>query len=215
MAKRRSNGDGLLRKRSDGRWEQRLTIGTQADGKPQFKYFYGKTQKEAKDKAKAFLKERDDGLTTEDITFGKWATIWFRDYQKRVEKSTQDGYKYTLRKLVDYFGEMPLRSIKAIHVEQFLQKMQEEGKSSSYLAKMRGMLYQVLNKAEANDYIRKNPVRFAEKMRSTGEKKPKEAFTAEEVQLMMLHLPVDKIGISIRVMLGTGLRSQELLAGRR
>ncbi len=212
MAKRRSNGDGLLRKRSDGRWEQRLTIGTQADGKPQFKYFYGKTQKEAKDKAKAFLKEQDDGLTTEDITFGKWATIWFRDYQKRVEKSTQDGYKYTLRKLIDYFGEMPLRSIKAIHVEQFLQKMQEEGKSSSYLAKMRGMLYQVLNKAEANDYIRKNPVRFAEKMRGTGEKKPKEAFTAEEVQLMMLHLPVDKIGISIRVMLGTGLRSQELLA---
>ena len=212
MAKRRSNGDGMLRKRSDGRWEQRLTLGTQANGKPQFKYFYGKTQKEVKDKVKAYQKEAEEGLVSEDITFEKWANMWFNDYHKRLEKSTQDGYRYTLRKLIAFFGDMQLRSIKTLHVEQFLQQMQDEGKSSSYLAKMRGMLFQVMNRAEANDYIRKNPVRFAEKMRTTEPKKAKDAFTSEEVQLMMKYLPVDKIGISIRVMLGTGLRSQELLA---
>lgn len=74
------------------------------------------------------------------------------------------------------------------------------------------MLYQIFHKAEANDLVRKNPVRFAEKMRSTGPKQRKEAFTAEEVRLLMMKLPYDKMGMSIRLMLGTGMRSQELLA---
>lgn len=73
------------------------------------------------------------------------------------------------------------------------------------------MLYQIFNKAEANDLITKNPVRFAERMRK-GPKKRKEAFTAEEVQLLMNKLPQNRIGWSIRLMLATGMRTQELLA---
>lgn len=212
MAKRRSNGDGTLRKRSDGRWEARAQIGFQADGKPKFKCFYGKTQKEVKEKLKAFNKEMDDGLVTEDMTFEQWATIWFEDYKKRLERSTQEGYRYTLRKLVEHFGKMKLKTIKTMHVEQYLQQMKDDGLSSSYIAKLRGLLFQILNKAEANDFIRKNPVRFAEKMKNDGPTKKKESFTVEEVQLLMKHLPYDRIGLSIRVMLGTGLRGQELLA---
>lgn len=74
------------------------------------------------------------------------------------------------------------------------------------------MLYQIFHKAEANDLVRKNPVRFADKMRSREPTKRKEAFTAEEVKLLMEKLPKDRIGISIRLLLGTGMRSQELLA---
>ena len=99
-----------------------------------------------------------------------------------------------------------------MHVEQYLQQMQDEGKSSSYLSKLRGMLFQVMNRAEANDLIRKNPVRFAEKMRNNGPVKEKDSFSAEEVHRLMQYLPFDRIGLSIRVMLGTGLRSQEMLA---
>ena len=88
----------------------------------------------------------------------------------------------------------------------------EDGKSDSTLAKCRGMLYQIMNKAEANDLIRKNPVRFAEKMKSTGLKRPKDAFTADEVTLLMKQLPDDRMGWSIRLMLATGMRMQEILA---
>ena len=38
MAKR-SNGEGSLRKRKDGRWEARLMIGYRDDGKPNIKVF--------------------------------------------------------------------------------------------------------------------------------------------------------------------------------
>ena len=53
---------------------------------------------------------------------------------------------------------------------------------------------------------------FADKMRARGPVKEKDAFTADEVQRLMAQLPEDRIGWSIRLLLGTGMRTQELLA---
>ena len=45
MAKRRANGEGSIRKRADGRWEGRYTVGHDPKtGKQQFKNVLGKTQ---------------------------------------------------------------------------------------------------------------------------------------------------------------------------
>ena len=44
-----------------------------------------------------------------------------------------------------------------------------------------------------------------------GPPKRKEAFTADEVRHLMENLPEDKIGWSIRLLLATGMRTQELL----
>ena len=70
----------------------------------------------------------------------------------------------------------------------------------------------VFQKAEANDLVRRNPVRLAEKMRASGTAKRKEAFTTAEVAHLMKVLPDDRMGLSIRLLLGTGMRMQELLA---
>lgn len=105
-----------------------------------------------------------------------------------------------------------LADIKPYDVEVFLKTLRKDGRSDSCITQCRGMLYQIFHKAEANDLVRKNPVRFADKMRSRGPVKRKEAFTAEEVKLLMENLPEDRIGLSIRLLLGTGMRSQELLA---
>ena len=44
MAKRRPAGDGLVRKRSDARWEGRIVVGHKADGSPIFRSVFAKTQ---------------------------------------------------------------------------------------------------------------------------------------------------------------------------
>jgi integrase len=90
--------------------------------------------------------------------------------------------------------------------------MRRDGRSDSYISKARGMLYQIFQKAEANDLVRHNPVRLAEKMRASGTAKRKEAFTTAEVAHLMKVLPDDRMGLSIRLLLGTGMRMQELLA---
>ena len=47
MAKRRPQGDGTIRKRSDGRWEARIIVGHKNDGSPMYKSAFAKTQKSA------------------------------------------------------------------------------------------------------------------------------------------------------------------------
>ena len=46
MAKIRPVGDGLVRKRSDGRWEGRIVVGHKEDGSPIFRSVFARTQKE-------------------------------------------------------------------------------------------------------------------------------------------------------------------------
>ena len=38
MAKRRPSGDGMVRKRDDGRWEGRIVIGHKESGEPLFRH---------------------------------------------------------------------------------------------------------------------------------------------------------------------------------
>ena len=58
MAKRRANGEGNIRKRSDGRWEGRYTAGRDPNtGKAIYKNVLAKTQKECKEKLKRAIEE--------------------------------------------------------------------------------------------------------------------------------------------------------------
>lgn len=120
--------------------------------------------------------------------------------------------EYVEGMLKEGFYHRPLTVIRPIDIENFLKGMRRDGRSDSYISKARGMLYQIFQKAEANDLVRRNPVRLAEKMRASGTAKRKEAFTTAEVAHLMKVLPDDRMGLSIRLLLGTGMRMQELLA---
>lgn len=210
---RRMNGEGYLRRRNDGRWELRIMLGYRDNGKPNYKYFYGRTKREVQEKLSSFQEDLRGGIdVTHRYNFRDWSEIWFENHKSNITPTTQENYRHILNRLQPYFGDRFIIDIKPYDIEHFLKSQRAEGLSDSYIGGFRGMLYQIFHKAEANDLVRKNPVRFAEKMRSTGPKQRKEAFTSEEVRLLMTKLPYDKMGISIRLMLGTGMRSQELLA---
>lgn len=213
MAKRRSNGEGTLRQRPNGLWELTLMDGFQSDGRRKYKSFYAKTQKEVKQKARAYQDAKAEGIEVDVVYyFDEWADLWFESHKDNIMPTTQENYQYTLRILKAAFPHKKIRDIKPFDIEMMLKKLRRDGRSTSCLAQCRGMMYQIMNKAEANDLIRKNPVRFAEKMRYREPVKRKDAFTAEEVSILMERLPENRIGLSIRLMLGTGMRTQELLA---
>ena len=208
---RRENGAGTLRQKENGRWEIQIMDGYKSDGRRNIRSFSGKNQKEAKDKRDEYLRKREMGvLTGKDIRFDEWADQWFEYHKENVKPTTAEGYRYTLRILKDHFGRRKLSDIKAMDIEQFLRQLRKEGKSDSSLAQCRGMMFQICKRAVANDLIFKNPVEYAEKMRKSAPKR-KEAFTADEVRYLMENLPEDKVGWSIRLMLSTGMRTQELL----
>ena len=60
-ATKNAKGGGTIRKRSDGRWEARYTLGIDPKtGKQIQKSVYGKTQKEVRQKLTAITAEIDD-----------------------------------------------------------------------------------------------------------------------------------------------------------
>ena len=211
MAKKRSHGEGTLSRKTNGRWEIQVMDGYKTDGRRNILSFSGKTQKEAKEKRDEYFRKKSMGLLTgQDMRFDEWADRWYENHKDNIKPATQEGYRYTLRIVKGEFGRRKLSEVKAMDIEQFLKKLRKDGRSYSTIAQCRGMLYQIFNKAAANDFILKNPVAYAEKMRKEPPK-AKEAFTADEMRILFRDLPDDRIGWSIRLLLATGMRTQELL----
>ena len=84
------------------------------------------------------------------------------------------------------------------------------------VARTKALLIQIFDAADANGLVPRNPARKAKIIRdkdgSLSHHRDKDAFTEEEVELLCKNLKEDILGHSIRLMLGTGLRVQELLA---
>ena len=97
MAKRRANGEGNIRKRSDGRWEGRYTAGYDpTTGKRIIKNVLGKTQAEVKAKLAKVLEEiKDlDMIRAEEYTVTTWLRTWYDLYAKpNIRLATADRYK--------------------------------------------------------------------------------------------------------------------------
>ena len=64
MAKRRPSGDGMVRRRDDGRWEGRIVVGHKENGDSIFRYVYAPTQRELSAK----LRQHIDNYQGADLT---------------------------------------------------------------------------------------------------------------------------------------------------
>ena len=213
MAKnKRSNGEGSYRQLPNGHWQLQVMDGYHPNGKRKIKTFTANTKREVKEMKLAFDRMKADGIIpVRSYSFSEWSNEWFDVHKNKVSPVTQESYKYTLRILQNHFGSRKMTDIKAMEIDSFLYSLVEEGRSSTGVAQCKGMLFQIFNSAVANDIIPKNPAAYVEKLKRT-KPKEKEAFSLKEINFMMEHLPHDRIGNSIRLLLGTGMRGQELLA---
>lgn len=167
MPKRRLQGEGTYRKRPNGLWEWQIMLSYHPDGRRNIKSLYARTQQELRKKVKQFQDElRAKPHLSRVMPFSQWADTWYEGMRGQVSDTTFASYAYTIRILKEHFGDTRLEDIKAIHVEAFLKEMVAEGKSKSYISKIRGMMFQIMKKAEANELIIKNPVAVADKIKT-------------------------------------------------
>lgn len=218
MPKKRSNGEGNVRKTKNGSWRGEIMDGYTSDGKKNIVRFTAETRAEVLDKIRAYRTNMDSGVRIDrKMHFASWADAWYEDYKSEVQPSTYSGYQYTLNVLKKEFGEQALADILPIHINRFLDKLTVGGYSLSMICKCRAMLIQIFDATDNNGLILHNPARKAKAVRSKmegygGECERKDAFTKEEVALLLETLPNDLLGNSIRSLLGSGMRVQELLA---
>ena len=94
MAKRRPSGDGMIRKRADGRWEGRIVVGHKNNGDPIFRYVFAKTQAELVKKLHEKIEIYRDADLREDcnMTLGEWLDKWINEIMIfTVRPSTLSG----------------------------------------------------------------------------------------------------------------------------
>lgn len=216
--KKRAHGDGYVKRLPNGTWSGQLMDGYKADGKKNIVNFSAPTKSEVQHKMRCYMENRaEPDAQPEMPTFCGWADIWYESYRTEVKPSTYSGYKHTLTHLKTYFGDTPIDMIHTMHINALLDQLHEQGASRSKIGKCRTMMIQILDYAEANNLIQKNPARRAKTMRSFKKSRStkKDAFTPKEQEILMRELPDNMVGNSIRALLGSGMRVQELLALRQ
>ena len=211
MAKR-LNGEGLIRRRPDGRYEIRIMEGYQKNGKQKVVSLYGKTKQEVRDKKKAYDAGSKQGVALKTkYTFGEFADVWFERHQEQLETASIEHYTYILGTLKEHIGRRPLHEISTPEVEDLLQTLRKKKYSDSYIRSCRGMLTQIFNRAVAYQLVTYNPASLAVRMKAQAPQQKKESFTAAECSRLIAELPQDRMGWTIRLMIATGLRPQEVM----
>ena len=217
--KRRSNGEGSILQRADGRWEGRYSLGyNPKTGKPIRKSIYGKTKKEVRDKLVKILAEIADGKHYEPtkMLLSNWLDLWLKEYSCDKKYSTLKGYRASINKHIKpALGNVYLEKITPMMVQMFyneLCKPDENGRvlSPKTIKNVHICLRAALNQAVENDMIPRNPCHNAKLPKVyKSEIRP---LSDEQVHDFLIEAEKDNIyGMLLRVILFTGLRESEAL----
>lgn len=140
MANKRPDGDGLVRKRSDGRWEGRIVVGHKSDGKPIYRSVFARTQKELMDKLHAQIEVHRDVELTEgyDLTLAQWLDRWLDEYKAyTVRASTLQGYKRLVKNyIIPHLGDKKLGSVTTADLQKLYNWLRENGRIHEHYQKV-------------------------------------------------------------------------------
>ena len=124
-----------IHKRKDGRWEARLITGYGADGKAIYRYLYGKSYLEVKEKRNSLLAKQHTISNSKSVqalartTFEKLAREWLTTKRGAVKESTYAHYSNIVEKqFLPELGELNITAITAERLELFLRGKLQSGK---------------------------------------------------------------------------------------
>ena len=101
MASKRPNGEGTVRKRTDGRWEGFITVGHKENGKPIYKSVFAKTQKELMPKLRKLIDDYKGVELTEEsgMTVREWLDQWMKEYVEPKLRPCQAAWHFAIVRL--------------------------------------------------------------------------------------------------------------------
>jgi integrase len=140
MPKRRANGEGNIRKRKDGRWEGRYTVGHDPEtGKAIIKNVLGKTQTEVKEKLKKAIEENVgiDYGRAKTYTVGSWLEVWMENYAKvKLRPSTfKTSQGFLKNHIKPQIGSIPLADLTSLDLQRFYKHLLDGGRVDRIEAK--------------------------------------------------------------------------------
>lgn len=213
---RAAQGSGTIRRRKDGTWEGRFTIGRDpGTGKQVQKSVYGKTQAEVRKKMTAVTSEIDKGIYTEfsKMTVGQWLDIWLADYIGDVSEHTIAAYEQKIRvHIKPCLGAVRLSMLKPHQIQAFyndLERREEKPLKPKSIKNINGVLHRALNQALQLGYIRSNPCEATQLPRVI--KKDIRPLQDAEIAAFLSVLEGDRYQTICKVDIFTGMRVGEII----
>lgn len=211
---RGAQGGGSIRKRSDGRWEGRYSLGTDSKtGKQIQKSVYGKTQKEVRQKLSQIVTEIDEGtyVAPTSMKLGEWLDIWLKDYTGNVKPATFGAYSQHVRvNIKPHLGDIKLSKLEPYMVQRVYNMfMEEKGLSPKSVKNIHGVLHRALDQAKQLGYLRTNPLDAVILPRV--EKHKIQTMEDEDMAAFLQAIKGDKYENVLFVTAFTGLRQGEVL----
>ncbi len=224
IAKRRPNGDGMIRKRADGRWEGRIIAGHKEDGKPIYKTVFAKTQKELIPKLNQ-LKETYAGVELTEasrMTLGEWLDKWLTEYKApMIRKGTADGYRRTIDNHIKlYLGDKPITQVTTADVQKMYNTLKESGRiredtekgktlSNSMVRSVHMLLHEAMDSAVREGLVPCNPTK--ETTIPKKEHKEKKVLLESQIETLIQAVDSDEIWRDFfKTELMTGMRRGEI-----
>lgn len=134
-------------KRSDGRWQQKVTI----KGRPH--YFYGRTKSEVLQKIQAYQGEQEKGPLFEVV-----AEEWWDEHSATLQSNTIKSYKPALERAIVAFQGWRCRDITPAMIKSEIAAMAKSRADKTVRTQL--MVYNLIFKyAVTSDYCPTNPAR--------------------------------------------------------
>lgn len=219
MAKRRPSGDGMVRKREDGRWEGRIVVGHKENGDSIFRYVYADTQKELTAKLRQHIDIYQGVDLTEQsrMTLGEWMDQWLENIAGTIRHTTLTRYQGAARIHINpHLGGKPIAQLTGKDVQKLYDALASHGNqitgkglASSTIRGIHSMLHEALDAAKQAGLIPWNPTEEIPPPKFTC--KAKQILTDEQLDIFMAIIQQDDIWHDFfYTELTTGLRRGEI-----
>lgn len=203
---RRSNGEGTVYKRKDGRW-----CSAYFDEQFERRYVYGKTQAEVKKKLRELQASKT--VKSKPYTLGAWVKEFMEKYKKNDLKiTTYSSYMQICRRHIfeSKLGKMRLDRVKTTDLQQFYNGKLEEGYTSKYVRSIEVIINSALEKAVSVKIISDNPNLYT--VMPKKERYEGKMLSRQEVEKIVRDAKDEELYPIIVTTVYTGLRKGEVMA---
>ncbi len=225
MAKKRKNGEGMLRKRSDGRWEARVVIGYDDNNLPRTKNVTAVNKEKCLEKLEKLKQEIgivQHNNFKEEMSFAEWIDFWYQQYSKiTLRPTTQSEYEGLIYKhIIPEIGNIELNKLTQNDLQQFYSRLKTKGRlirteiygvglSDRMVRACHTLCQKSLEKAVEENLIRINPA--VDCKLPPKKTKDMKILTREEMQRFIIQAKYDGFLELFILELSTGMRRGEII----
>ncbi len=208
MGTRRGNDEGNIRRRSDGRWEARMTL---ENGKR--KSFYGTTRQEVARLLTAAVRDRDNGMPIVGgrQTMEQYFASWLETSKHTVKPLTWTRYaEYVNLHTIPILGKVVLSKLTPQQVQSLYSAKLAEGLSPTTVHHLHATLHRALDRALRLGLVQRNVIDMVDPPRMTHHEMS--VLSPDQVRILLATAAGQRLEAVYVLAVTTGMRQGELLA---